>query len=228
MLEYSFFREMVEEIEGFTKINSKTLEYRYDKFVEACGMSLEDSKPVKCTGDSGTLYISKTKDNDEKKYNINFCLNYDYKNGRSTVLMGLYDDLNMVFINYCDTDKNKNVINEIPFQLKLGKVYQGIYHEIEIIGKPKELTKFIIKKNRGGDISDSLTFYINLSDFGLIIRLVKSFVTDPETIYEHFNGIMNKKKVTLTYNDLENGIIKDNNLNEPVKGIKKLMRKILN
>lgn len=231
MSKYSFYKEMCDEFSTIEKIDSKTLEYRFDMFLLACTNDLtvlENSKPVQCTGDNGLPYVNKSKNNDEEKYNINFCLNYNHTRGKSVVLMGMYNSLNLMFINYCDSDKRKNEINELPFHIKLGETFDDVHYEMEIKGEPKEHTKFILKKyHNDTEYFNSLVFYANIVEFGDILKLVNSFVKDPKTIYERYNKTIDNKKIMITYNDLKNNFISsEDTLCEPVKGLKKITKKL--
>ena len=229
MQDFSFFNEMSEEFAAIEKIDSETLKYRFDKFVCACDMELNDSKPVKCTGDNGLPYINKSKKNDEKEYNINFALNYDHKRGKSIVLMGKYNDLNLMFVNYCDTDTNKDRINEIPFFIKLGKVYNGSSYVLEIQSEYKSRVRFILRKdNEKMMIPRAIVFHSNVLYFGKIQKLVKSFVNNPEYPYKKYNDVCEKKDTVFSNADLNAGLLEDNTLDEPVKGVKKLIRSLFN
>ena len=111
-IEYSFYKEMCDEFATIENIESKTLQYRFDMFIDAStnGLTnLKDGNLTKCIGDNGLPYINKSnniKRDEQENFNMNFCLNYDHIRGKSAVLMGVYNygnfTINMMFINYFD------------------------------------------------------------------------------------------------------------------------------
>lgn len=206
------------------ELNSKTLKYRINGFLKACNMNLENSICTKDISDFKLEYVNKN--NQEEQYNINFYLSYNDK-GNNVTMSGDYNDLNFRYINYYDNDKNYNKINEIPFYIDLKKEYEDFKYELEVITLNKSRTRFIIRKSNDKMLLPYIImFQANVLDFSIILKLVKAFVSHPELVFKSYKDVMDKKNPTLTCGDLGKGIIEDDSLDEPVTGVKKIIRSL--
>ncbi len=225
MSDYNF----VEEIKNRYKVdelNSNTLTYRINSFISACNMNLENSVLSKDISATNLEYANLTSE-DGKAFDLKFFRNYKEKEGRYFTLMGNYGDLDVLFTNYYDKDKNYSKINELPFKISLKKKYNNFDYSMDIVMESKPRVKFAIRKN-----SDKMmlpyviSFPANVLDFGLILKMVKSFVNDPESLLSTYDKCLKQKGTSLTNGDLIKGITNDESLDEPVKGFKKVIRSL--
>lgn len=206
------------------ELNSKTLKYRINGFLKACNMNLENSTCTKDIGDFKIEYINKN--NQEEQYNINFYFGSNDK-GNNITISGNYNDLNFRFTNYYDGDKNYGKINELPFYISLKNRYQDFKYDMEVATHNKSRTKFIIRKYTDKMLVPYIiTFQANVLDFSIILKLVKAFVSNPELVFTSYSDVMDKKNPTLTCGDLNKGIIEDESLDEPVTGVKRIIRSL--
>ena len=227
MGEYSYCDELIKEYK-VEELDSMTLKYRIDGFVYACGMDLSDSFCFKEISPARIPYINKHKNDGEIKYNINFIRSYDRQKGKNFVLLGKYCDLNLYFVNYFNDDKRKNRINEIPFNLSIGKVYDNIPFKLDITSILKKQTRFVISRNyENSGISDIVSFDANITSFSIVLRLIKLFIKDPDIAYIVCKDITNQNK-KITSEDLSEILERDEKLDKPVYGVQKIMKKILN
>lgn len=227
MGEYSFCDEIKKEY-NVLELESKSLSYRIDSFIYACDMDLSDSLCVKGISKTRAEYINKKKDTGNFQYDINFTRGYDHEKGNYFVLLGKYNDLVLLFANYFDKDKNKSRINEIPFHISLGKIYNDYAYQICFETVTASRVKITIKKSKEDEmIPNSIVFQTNISDFSKVLKLVKSFVRNPELVYITYDEIMNRKEIMFTSSDFDVAIINDPKLDEPINKIEKILKKII-
>ena len=204
---------------------NKTLKYRIDGFAEACNM-----KNIGVVRNDGVLFNTKTKTDDIKYYMaVNTCSNYQL--GSGITISGYYGDLNFSFTNFRNLveDLDRKII-ELPFILSLfKKVDLDTYHlEIETVNGIE--TKFIITKSyedKNKIIHSRLSFYANVTDFSIILKLVKSFVYNPQLVFATYNTIKEQKKIIFSGSELNKAIMQDENLDKPVGKIKKLIKNVI-
>jgi hypothetical protein len=141
--------------------------------------------------------------------------------------MGNYNDIEVSFTNFTDKDKNYNKINELPFRLSIVKNFNDYIYTMDIVTIANPKVKFIIRKNSEKMMLPLvISFYANILDFSLILKLVKSFVVNPELVHTNYSEIIKQKSTGFTNGDLIKGITNDESLDEPVKGFKKLIRSL--
>lgn len=228
MEEYDFTEEIKDKYK-VEELNSKTLDYRINGFIKACNMDL--SKSV-CSKEITTHHLEYSKleynnqDNTDNNYSVKFFKDTNDK-GNYISISGNYNDLDFRFINYVDNDNNYNKIYELPFSVLLKKEKDIFNYDLEIVTLSKYNTKFILRKNNEKMLIPSIiTFKANILDFGIILRLIKSFVNDPEQIFDEYNKTFKQKECTFNNKDITKSIIKDDTLEEPVKGLKKVIRNL--
>ena len=227
MKEYNFCDEIIREYRA-EELDSKTLKYRINKFIYACGMDLSDSLWVKDISSTNLPYIFKKKTDGDITYSINFARDYDREKGRNFILIGEYNGLKLMFVNYFEKDKRNDIVNEIPFHILLSKEYKDAAYQLEINAGQNLKAKFIIKKNKESDILPSVvTFQANVNDFGKILKLVKSFVHNPDLVFRVYDEKLNSKEVIFTNKDLDAALVVDEKLDKPVSGIQKIIKKII-
>ena len=228
MNEYDYCEEIKTQYK-VEELNSKTLTYRINGFLKACNMNLENSL---CKKDIRTHRLEYdtleyvNKDDSEIKYSVILTKNTNDDKSRMS-LSGNYGDLKLSFSNYIDDDKNYDKISEIPFKVSLSKVVDIFKYDLEISTVSKTRTKFIIRK--GNDkmiVPYIITFQANVLDFSIILKIIKGFVINPELVFDSYSDVMNKKNPTLTCNDLSKGMVEDESLDEPVKGIRRVVRSL--
>lgn len=221
MNEYNFVNEIKNKYK-VEELDSKTLEYRINGFIKACGMNLENGNITKDIS-SNKLEYANIK-NDEENYSINFYRSFSDEFGNGFNFLGNYHDLEVSFINYYEKDR-KDKITSLPFKVSIDKNYNEYSYTLDITGVFKNRVKFILSKDREKVmLPNVISFYANVCDFGMILNLVKSFVSNPETVFNIYNQIIKKRSTGFTNGDLNKGITKDDSLNEPVEGIKKYIR----
>ena len=227
MSEYNYCEEIKTKYK-VDEFNSKTLSYRINGFIKACNMNLENSV---CNKDISTHRLEYDKleyvnnENNKIQYTINLTKNTS--DDAKVSLVGKYDDLSFSFINYIDEDEHYNKIRELPFRLSLTNEFDGFKYDLEINTISKYRTKFIIRKGKEEMlIPYIISFQANILDFSLVLKLIKSFVINPDLVFTSYSDVMNKKNPTITCSDLGKGIVEDESLNEPVKGIKKIIRSL--
>ena len=215
MSDYNFVESIKNEFK-VDELNSNTLTYRINNFIKACNMNLSDGIISK---ENSSLINIKSDD-----YDLKFFKDSNEQEGNSFVLIGNYDDIEVSFTNFYDNDKKVNKINELPFRLSLVKNYNDIIYTMDINTTTYPTVKFTIGRNK--ELPQVISFQANILDFSIILKLVKSFTTNPEFVYDTYNNIINQKNIILTNGDLNKGIIKDDSLDEPVKGFKKIIRRL--
>lgn len=225
MGEYSFCNELKEEYK-IEELNSETLKYRIDGFIHACDMDLSDSPCSKEISKTRMPYINKHSTKEDMNYSINFIRSYDKENGNGFVLLGKYNDLNIYFVNYFDKDKKRIVLMK-SFHITIDKKYEDLLYQLDIetTSKSSLRAKFTIKKNVKMDMLPSIVSFQSIfSDFNLILKLVESFVYNPDIVFNMvLNGKINSKVLSSKY--LNDPLVVDEKLDKPVNGIRKIIKK---
>lgn len=225
MAEYNFCEEIRDKYQ-VEELNSKTLEYRINGFIYACNMDLANSECVKYVSPNRTQFINKRNDD---KYDIHFTRLCDREKGNSFVLLGKYGKLNILFINYFAEDKRKGRINEIPFCVSLGTMYNNLAYQLDMNTISKSRVKLVLKKIKEGEmIPNIINFEVNINDFSKVLKLVKSFVNNPELVFVAYREILNRKNVVFTNRELDVGLVVDEKLDKPTSKTQKILRKLTN
>jgi hypothetical protein len=228
MSEYNFCHD-IKNIYGISELNSKTLEYRLNGFIYACNMNLEEGIYTKCISSNRLPYINKKREDVKINYNINFALGHDREKGNNTIFIGKYNDLNLYFINYYNKDRNKDRVNEIPFQITLGKMYRDYTYQIDIRSVNESRIKIAVKRDKKTEMFPSVvSFTVNVNDFGKILKLVKSFVYNPELVFITYDEVVNRKELLFTVKDLNAGLVEDEKLDKPLSKTGKILKKLIN
>lgn len=222
MKKYSYCKDLREQYH-VDELDSKTLTYRIDGFIDACGMNLEDSVFEKKISVTFAPYVSKTSDVDGMEYNVNFAYHYDCDRGKYFVILGDYNDLSFMLANYYDKDKNYKKVIEIPFSLVVEKTINDFKYRISLESTFNQQVEFIIAKD-----NETIHFYANIIDFSKVLNLVHSFVIDPEIVFNIYSEIINNKKVVFTNGDLNKAIEYDEKFEKPVNGIVKKLKFVTN
>ncbi len=226
MEEYNYCDEMKDQYK-IEELESETLKYRINKFMYACGMDLTESSWEKDISTTRLPYIYKKMDDEAINYDVRFARSYDREKGKCFILIGKYNDLNLMFINYFDKDKRKNRVNEIPFHILLSKNY-GAAYQLEIRSTSSTHAKFFVKKNIPFDmLPNVVVFQADVKDFGQVLKLVKSFVHNPALVFKIYDAQINSKEVVLTNKDLSSALVVDENLDKPLSGVQKVIKKII-
>ena len=223
--------------------NNKTLRYRINAFAYACKM--EDIKVMKNIsvknggsydeGGSGVIFST-----DGFKGNKRTCEGPNYfiavnkydkgEFGKNIVLSGHYDNLSFSFINYYDNKKLNRKVVELPFKISLAKLIDNDNYKLDIEtvnGYETKITFSKYREHKKRTISYTHDFYVNILDFSLVLKLVKSFAYNPELVFASYNEVLNNKKITFTNADMKKGIMQDNNLEKPIGKVKKIFKTII-
>lgn len=222
--------------------NNKTLRYRINGFAYACGMkninvlkltAIEkkywlDKEPYKeIELDSGVIFS--TYGNKRTCEGPNYFISVN-KYKHSIIISGYYNDLSFAFTNYYD---NKNIdkrVVELPFSISLAILIDKDNYTLNIDTVRGVETKFTISKYREfkkRTTSSTRTFYANVLDFSNVLKLVKSFVYNPQLFFNTYSGIIESKKTVITNGDLNKGIMDDEKLDKPVGKIMKKIKSII-
>lgn len=224
---YSYVEELKKEF-NIDELKSKTLSYRIDGFTLACRLDLSNSICEKLVSPNFLPYINKKMVEDETNYNINFARGYD-NNGKYFIMLGKYNELNILFKNYFDEDKNLKKINNLPFEISLGEIYNDFAYQLKIISEDGMRAKFEVTKSKEGEsLSQNLYFYGNIMHFSRILRIVRSFRDNPEIVFKTYNDEMKKQKIVFTSNILDKMAEKDETFDEPTGKKGKILKKLLN
>ena len=203
------------------EIDSKTLAYRIDGFLYACNYTLKEDAHEQVWKIFEKQYenIVNFDQNDEKKLNILVKKQIDPKRGNYIMLKGESDDLMFVFNNYYGKKKIDKKIMEIPFDIVLIKKFNDMEYQM-ILGTnvDKEVRFTVIKNNE-----KKIVFYANIFDFSKILKLVKSFVKNPDVVFNTYSEVISEKRISFTNTDVNKVIENDKNLDKPAS---KLMKKI--
>ena len=200
--------KFIEEIKsqfGLNNLDSKTMIFRYNGFISACNMNLDNSKWNEKGVDTNNPYINKERNIDGEEYSINFTCGYETGKGKVLILLGTYGDLSMFLLNYCDKDIFKFKINEIPFKMKLKKTIDNNDYLLEIeCDNTNSLCIFKITKN-----NYSLNFDGTIK-FDKILKIVESFTNNPEFVFDKYSEVINSKRFHFTDEELNSGLIDSN------------------
>ena len=221
MGEYNFCDEIKERYH-IEELDSETLRYRINGFVNACKMNLDGCISAKGISITRTPYISIENDEDGLVYDIKYFRNYKHRNGKSCVLSGKYNDIDFVFTNYFNRDRNKNRINEIPFSISLSNDYDGTGYFIGMVTTIDTMVQFIIMRFNEKQ-TDKIVFYSSIDDFSSVLKIVRLFVENPEKVFNIYRDIMNEKEVIFTRGELNKALSDADELDKPkVKTRKKI------
>ena len=208
------------------ELDSLTLSYRINGFLDACNMDIEKGMYFKLISGFRRSFINKSHNIDGLSYSINFTRGYNKEDGNSLLLVGKYNDLEIFFENFIDGDYK---INEIPFSMSLSKKYSGYEYKIEIHKDDSYNIQFrLYKKKDNESLSNYIGFYAKITDFSKILNLVNSFVNNPKTVFDVFYKIMNEKTIIFTNDDLNKVIKGDNFFDKSSKNIRKKLKILTN
>ena len=231
--------------------NNKTLRYRINGFAHACRMDdIEVHKVVSVKNpywlgtidnhvkgyeeELNSAVIFSTQENkrtcEGNNYFVAVNKNDDGEFGKNVILSGHYDDLSFQFINYYGNKKLDRKVMEIPFKISLAKLIDNDNYKMDIEtvnGIETKITFSKYREHKKRTISYKRDFYVNICDFSDVLKLVKSFVYNPELVFGIYNEIMDKKKVLLSTVDMRKAIMQDASLDKPVGKVKTLIKKII-
>ncbi len=218
--------------------NNKTLTYRINGFALACKMDNIQIKNKAVTSHSiaentKLEQISNTiesdKNNDGSNYFIAVNKGNEQIKGKFVTISGHYDDLNFSFTNYYGKKNINKKIVEIPFQISLVKAINQDNYILNIETIDGIETQFILNKYREykkRSISNKIVFYANILDFSNILKLVKSFVYNPQIVFDTYNEIKESKKITFTNSELTSAIMQNKMLDKPDGKVTKKIKKL--
>ncbi len=201
----------------YDDFDNTTIEYRISGFINTCELDLSGSEYKKMFSPIGMTYVNKTLENDNMKYNINFSRCIDEK-GKYFIMIGKYNELDLLFANYYDKDRNKNIVHNLPFKVSLGKSFNNYTYLINIETIKHSQVKFDITKKSGEEnLFNKLTFYVNTKDFDMILKIIGKYIHNPEIFFNSCIEIMDKKKVVFNNQELNKIDINNENNSELIK-----------
>lgn len=212
--------KFIEEIKsqfGLNNLDSKTMIFRYNGFISACNMNLDNSKWNEKGVDTNNPYINKERNIDGEEYSINFTCGYETGKGKVLILLGTYGDLSVFLVNYCDSDTIKFRVNEIPFKIKLKKPKDNNTYLMEVdCDNNKSLCNF--KYTRSDDKDKKILKFDGIISFERLLKIVESFVNDPEYVFNEYCNIIDNREIHFTKEELNKGIInEEKNDNQAIK-----------
>ena len=228
-------------------LNNKTLRYRVNGFAYACGMkdigatklvaidtywlnSLGPSKEVDVNNAAIFSTLGNKRTCEGPNYFISINKNEHGLFGKNIIISGYYNDLSFAFTNYYDNKNIDKKVVELPFSISLAILIDEDNYTLNIETVRGVETKFTISKYREfkkRTTSRMQTFYANVLDFSNVLKLVKSFVYNPQLLFNTYNSIIESKKTVITNGDLNKGIMDDERLDKPVGKIKKKIKAII-
>jgi hypothetical protein len=213
----SNFVDEVKRLLGVKEIDSKTMIYRFNGFISSCNLDLTNAMWNIKARDTNNPYISTQYEDKENSYDINISNGYESGKGKVLILLGKYNDLSMLLVNYIDKDYNKNKVNELPFHIKLKKPKDNYIYLMEIVCDSN--TSCIFKITRTIDDNKNILNFDGNIKFDNILKIVESFTKDPEYLFNKYNDVIENKRFHFTDEELSSGMI--NIDKEPVKKKKK-------
>lgn len=212
--------------------NNKTLRYRINGFAYACNM-----RDIGITRRAGVLFNGSGLNNyrnnkviNEHSYFISTSESSD-KKVKSVSLSGQYNDLSFSFVNYYDHEKKLDrKIVDLPFSISLEKKVDDYTYQFDVKTDNGDRVKFIFtkyKEDKNRTLRDEVAFYANVLDFSKILKIVKSFVYNPQLVFNTYNEIMQQQHIVFTNNMLDKMVMQDANLDKPMGKIKKKIKSIV-
>lgn len=211
------FIEEIKKQFGLNNLDSKTMIFRYNGFISACNMNLDNSRWNEKGLDTNNPYINKERKIDGEDYSINFSVGYETGKGKVLILLGTYDDLSLFLVNYCDSDIIKFKVNEVPFKIKLKKPKDNITYLMEVdCDNNRSLCDF--RYTRSDDNDKKIIKFDSIISFEKLLKIVESFVKDPEYVFNEYSNIIDNREIHFTKEELNKGIInEEKNDNQTVK-----------
>lgn len=220
--------------------NNQTLTYRINGFAKACGMNnLFTAQRI----NKQVLFNKRKKDSKEENYYI--VVNPSIKEDGITI-SGYYGDLNFAFSNYySENDDLDSDIVDLPFSISLYKTFGKVKPIIDpkhvtrdtkdsdvlsaknytfhlTIEKEGEKTKFIIEKfqeKKSNTLYSRLAFYNNSIDFSEVLKLIRTFVYNPELVFITYGEVMKNKMVLFSNDEIDSAIMEDHSLDKPFEKV---------
>ena len=210
----------------YDELNSKTMEYRINNFIYACGFDLNNDKCEKTmfkfeNGYQHGLIFNRDEENE--------CVflakrKYDSKRKDYLYMEGRRKDLEFVFNNYYGKKKIDKRVIDLPFDIYLKKKINDDEYKLIINTLTGIENKFVISKND----NQELCFYANILDFSKILKIVKSFVINPEFVLNAYIETRNEKRISFVYSELNKAIETDDKFEKPGNKFVKKLRMITN
>ena len=192
MEEYNFCDEIREKY-NIVELDSTTLSYRINGFINACNMDLSNSL---CTKEISLMflpYINKQHDDEKLKYSVNFARGYDASRGPYFIMTGKYNDLEFAYINYYSKDRNKKKLNEIPYRISLSKAYNDATYLLNIEAGKGVKPRFDVTMNKETEtLPIKVTFDSSIREFEVVLNTVKLFTINPEQVFDLYCGNVEK------------------------------------
>ena len=203
MEEFSFGKLFSEEMH-IKELGSITMEYRVNSFLKACNLLLNDKeydkilKQYEHTYTRGLIYnLGK-----ENQISIYAVKQQDDKYGDYIHINGKTKNMVFSFDNYYEERKIDKRILELPYKMDIVKEYNNSIYEIKINAMYNGEFIFDITKD-----DNTISFYINPIELHKMLKIINSFVNNPEVVYNTYNEIMYNKKFIFSSSDLNKGSI---------------------
>jgi hypothetical protein len=225
--------------------NNQTLRYRINGFAKACNMIDLDYSSRKRISDrviSKIRYLKQDKDEkgkivlvpctkeEEKNNSIKkvvdtvyyIVINKSDQNefGNGITISGYYKDLTFSFSNYfSDNEDLDKYIKELPFSINLYKKINDQSFRLEIKTINGSETLFTLSKSEDYKThiaNEKISFYKNVVDFSEVLKVIKSFVYNPEFIFINSSEVIKTRKVVFTDEELDRSLMQDKELDKGV------------
>jgi len=208
------------------EINSKTIAYRINSFINACNLNIDindykkQSKIYENYYTTGLIFNQ----NCDNQLEIFATKKQSDDHGDYVHIAGENDDLIFSFDNFYEKKKINQKIVDIPFNIYINKMFEGLEYSVKMESTYNKEVCFTFVEEDGHE----LCFYANILEFSKILNLVKAFISNPENVIRTYQRIMNNKKVIFTNGDLDKSIDKDPEFEKPAGKIRKLYKRIMN
>lgn len=234
MSNYNYYEELKEKVSG-DAINTPTMEYRINSFMEAYDMNLEKGMVEEEVNidelreylmlptmvDECRLFTKKGKNS---QYNVNAMIGNSNRINFINIY-GNYKNSSFEYVNlYNKKIMNKEVV-ENPYQLKVSRITENRVYDM-IATKAKGKTKFIFRSKSIENEYDrkEITFYSKRNDIENVLSILSNFVKKPEVVFTTYEKVMESKEVY--FNGTEVDLVKyDENVKVMENG-KKLVKSL--
>ena len=206
-------------------LDSKTLNYRLNGFIYACGMDLSDGTNKQLVGGYELPLFERTLTDSNNRVLLTWTR--DTEKGDGVILDGEYNDLKCLFINYYEKDKNKNKVNQLPFIVSMKKKVDDTYYMLRMETDLAPRVQFYLA-TLNGDVLNETVFYASVLEFSKILRIVQAFNNDPEMVFSKYAHTFDNKKVFFASRELNSVMQNDKKLDEPYSKFVKKIKMITN
>ena len=136
---------------------------------------------------------------------------------------GNYENLEFSINNYIGKKNLDKKIREIPFSFHIKRYLDDSIYEIHMnTAFEKEIHFVFIKDNK------KMCFNANVLEFANILNLIKTFVINPEIVFNKYEEIIDNKRIMFTNGELNKPVETYEEFEKPASKLVKKIKKITN